>query len=166
MGKCKTGLKRRTSSLHVQHLGLNHPDTGQAACGHLLRLFDAVHFQRGFATPSKLLADGSKASGSCADLLRARVHVSSREGDVICRSVELIKMQSLYSQTSFVQDCVRYLNLISPNGTSVHVCRVRFGSVFCIFFCGSAASCGCTQTADQGVTESMRRTGWELSVWL
>lgn len=68
MGKCKTGLKRRTSSLHVQHLGLNQPDTRQAVCGHLLRLFDAVRFQRGFDTLSKLLADQNKASGNLTDL--------------------------------------------------------------------------------------------------
>lgn len=68
MGKCKTGLKRRTSSLHVQHLGLNQPDTGQAVCGHLLRLFDAACFQHGFDTMSRLLVDGSKASENRTDL--------------------------------------------------------------------------------------------------
>lgn len=74
--------------------------------------------------------------GATLILLRARVHVSSGAGGgifIYC-SVELIKMQSLYLQISFAQDCVRDLNLISPNGTSVHVCRVCFDYVFCIFF--------------------------------
>lgn len=155
MGKCKTGLKRRTSSLHVQHLVLNQPDTRQAVCGHLLRLLDAVCFQRCFNSLSKLLAYGSKASGNHTDLPRARVHVSSRERDFICCSVELIRMQSLYSQTSFAQDCVRYLNLISPNGTSVHVCQVRFSSVFCVFFAEAQHPVD-ARRLQMGFTESMQ----------
>lgn len=80
MGKCKTGLKRRTSSLHVEHLGLNRPDTGQTVSGHILHLFDAVPFQRGFDALPMLSLDGSTANWNRTDLPQGQSSRVFKEG--------------------------------------------------------------------------------------
>lgn len=46
-----------------RHLGLNHPDIGQAACGHLLSLLSALHLQYSFCHTVKSVGRIQKSNG-------------------------------------------------------------------------------------------------------